>query len=68
VGGAIGVTLLPPAMVEIAGRAGQEGVPALPPEDAIADTVFVRRRDVSSVLSPFIAAVGPARSVAQAVG
>jgi DNA-binding transcriptional LysR family regulator len=68
VGAGIGVTLLPRAMVETARRAGQVGVHALPPEDAFVDTVFVRRRDgyVSSALSAFIQAVGPAWTVEQA--
>jgi DNA-binding transcriptional LysR family regulator len=68
VGAGIGITLLPRGMVETARRAGQVGVHALPPEDAFVDTVFVRKRDgyVSSALSAFIEAVGPAWSIAQA--
>jgi DNA-binding transcriptional LysR family regulator len=68
VGAGLGMTLLPRALVETARRAGQVGVHALPPEDAFVDTVFVRRRDgyVSSALSAFIAAAGPAWAVAQA--
>jgi DNA-binding transcriptional LysR family regulator len=68
VGAGIGITLLPRGMVETARRAGQVGVHVLPPEDAFVDTVFVRRRDgyVSSALSAFVEAVGPAWSIAQA--
>jgi len=53
----IGVTLLPRALVETARRSGQVRIHALPPEDAMVDTVFVRRRDsfVPSALSAFIA-------------
>jgi LysR family transcriptional regulator, cell division regulator len=68
VGAKLGITLLPRAMVETARRAGQVGMHALPPQDAFVDTVFVRRRDgyLSSALSAFIQAVGPAWSARQA--
>jgi DNA-binding transcriptional LysR family regulator len=67
-GAGIGITLLPRALVETARRAGQVGVHLLPPQDAIVDTVLLRRRDayLSSALSAFVAAVRPAWATAQA--
>jgi DNA-binding transcriptional LysR family regulator len=61
VGAGLGVTLLPRALVENARREGQVGVHALPPEDAFAETVFVRRRDlyVSSAMEAFLEAARP---------
>lgn len=60
-GAGLGITLLPRALVETARRAGQVGVHVLPPEDAIVDTVFIRRRDayLSSALAAFLAATAP---------
>jgi DNA-binding transcriptional LysR family regulator len=68
VGGGLGVTLLPRALVENARRAGQVGVHDLPPEDAFVETVFVRRRDgyVSSALAVFLAAARPPSAIARA--
>jgi DNA-binding transcriptional LysR family regulator len=61
-GAGLGVTLLPRALVETARRSGQVGVHTLPPEDALVDTLFVRRQDgyVSSALAAFLAAARPA--------
>jgi DNA-binding transcriptional LysR family regulator len=52
----IGVTLLPRAVVDEAWRAGRVAVHDVPPEEARAPTVFVRRRDafVSTALARFI--------------
>jgi hypothetical protein len=43
-------------------------VHALPPQDAIVDTVLLRRRDayLSNALAAFVAAVRPAWATAQA--
>jgi LysR family transcriptional regulator, cell division regulator len=67
-GAGLGITLLPRALVETARRAGQVGVHALPPEDAVVDTVLVRRHDgyVSSALAAFLAAARPAWTAARA--
>jgi DNA-binding transcriptional LysR family regulator len=67
-GAGIGITLLPRALVETTRRAGQVCVHALPPQDAMVDTVLVRRRDayLSSALAAFVAAVRPAWATAQA--
>lgn len=58
----LGVTLLPRALIGPVWPAGRVGVHALRPEEARAETVFVRRRDGhrSSALSAFIAAARPA--------
>ncbi len=64
----LGITLLPRALVETARRAGQVAVHALPPEEALVETVFVRRRDgyVSKALAAFIQMVAPATTLAEA--
>lgn len=56
VGAGIGVTLLPRVVVEAAGRAGRVAIHALPPGEALVDTVFIRHRDgyASSALSAFV--------------
>jgi|tagenome__1003787_1003787.scaffolds.fasta_scaffold20669232_2 DNA-binding transcriptional LysR family regulator len=61
VGAGLGMTLLPRALVENARRTGQVGVHALPPEDAMVETVFVRRRDgyLSSALDAFLGLAQP---------
>lgn len=61
VGAGLGITALPRALVETARRAGQVGVHTLPPQDAMVETVFVRRRDgyVSKALAAFIQAAAP---------
>lgn len=60
----LGVTLLPRALI---GPVWREGIRmhALPPQDGIVETVFVRRRDshVSSALAAFLAAVRAAPSI-----
>ena len=52
----IGITLLPRRVVAAAARAGEVALHALPPQEAIVDTLFIRRRDgdVSSALSAFM--------------
>jgi DNA-binding transcriptional LysR family regulator len=67
-GAGLGITLLPRALVETARRAGQVGMHALPPEDALVETVFLRRRDayVSSALAAFLTMARPAWATAQA--
>lgn len=63
----IGITLLPRRVVAAAARAGEVALHALPPEEAIVDTLFIRRRDgdVSSALSAFMDMVrtGPIEAV-----
>jgi DNA-binding transcriptional LysR family regulator len=68
VGAGLGMTLLPRALVENARRAGQVAVHALQPEDAVVETVFVRRHDayVSSALAAFLDRARPAWSEKQA--
>ncbi len=58
----LGVTLLPRALVGPVWREGRVAVHALPPGDALVETVFVRRRDgyASSALAAFLAVVRPA--------
>jgi DNA-binding transcriptional LysR family regulator len=53
----LGLTLLPRGIVEPARRAGRFAVHTLAPAEAVADTVFIRRRDAyqSSALSAFLA-------------
>jgi DNA-binding transcriptional LysR family regulator len=52
----LGVTMLPKALVEEAGRRGELAIHRLAPEESRVETVFIRRRDafVSSALSAFI--------------
>ncbi len=68
VGAGLGMTLLPRALVENARRAGQVAIHALPPEDALVETVFVRRHDayVSSALAAFLARARPTWTEKQA--
>lgn len=62
VGAGIGVTLLPKGTVESAVRAGLVAIHSLPPGDAYAETVFIRRVDsfVSSALVEFLNMARPA--------
>ena len=55
----LGVILLPRALIGSVWRQGGVALHALPPPDALVETVFVRRRDayVSSALAAFLAAV-----------
>jgi DNA-binding transcriptional LysR family regulator len=57
VGAGLGVTLLPRAVLAAASRAGRVALHALPPSDALVETLFIRRRDafVSSALAAFLA-------------
>ena len=68
VGAGLGITLLPRALVETARRSGQVAIHALPPDDAMVETVFVRRRDgyVSQALAGFIRTVAPNGALAEA--
>jgi DNA-binding transcriptional LysR family regulator len=63
-----GVTLLPRSIVEPAWRAGRVAIHELPPSDAQAETLFIRRHDgfVSRALRSFLdhARPAPARSEA----
>ena len=56
VGAGIGITLLPRVVVEAASRAGRVAIHALPPSEALVDTVFIRRHDgyASSALRAFV--------------
>lgn len=67
----LGVTLLPRGILEPARRAGRIAVHSLPAEDALVDTLFIRRRDAfrSSALAAFLeVARGAASEPAGAVG
>jgi LysR family transcriptional regulator, cell division regulator len=68
VGAGLGMTLLPRALVENARRAGQVAIHALPLDEALVETVFVRRRDgyVSSALAAFLDRARPAWTENQA--
>jgi DNA-binding transcriptional LysR family regulator len=59
----LGVTLLPRALIGHIWRDRQVGVHDLPSSEAIAETLFVRRRDgfISSALSAFLELVRPAQ-------
>lgn len=64
----LGVTLLPRRMAEAVWRDGRAAIHTLTPDEAMVDTVFIRRRDghFSSALSAFLAQVdaSAARAVA----
>ncbi|MGO8919239.1 MAG: LysR substrate-binding domain-containing protein [Stellaceae bacterium] len=62
----IGITLLPRGVVAGAWREGRVNVHALAAEEALVDTLFIRRRDafVSSALDAFLAQSRPARDAA----
>jgi LysR family transcriptional regulator, cell division regulator len=64
----LGITLLPRGMAETAAREHRIAVHELPEADAVADTVFIRRRDafVSSALSAFLQCVCPPLAQAKA--
>ena len=55
----IGTTLLPRGLVTAAARAGEVALHALPPGEAMVDTLFIRRRDgyFSSALAAFMQSV-----------
>jgi len=55
----LGITMLPRALVGAVCDAGRVSMHALPPEDAMVDTVFIRRRDrfTSSALQAFLTCV-----------
>jgi DNA-binding transcriptional LysR family regulator len=59
----LGVTLLPRALIGHIWRDRQVGMHDLPSSEAIAETLFVRRRDgfISSALSAFLELVRPAQ-------
>lgn len=68
VGAGLGVTLLPRGLIGTVWTAARVGVHALPPAEAMVETLFVRRRDgfVSSALSAFLAQARPAQGRAAA--
>jgi DNA-binding transcriptional LysR family regulator len=53
----LGITMLPRALVGGVWEAGRVGVHDLPPEDAVVETTFIRRRDgfISSAMQAFLA-------------
>jgi DNA-binding transcriptional LysR family regulator len=55
----VGITLLPRSLVAARVRAGEVASHALPENEALVDTVFIRPRDafVSSALAAFLACV-----------
>ena len=57
VGAGLGITLLPQSLVGGVWDAGRVAVHALPPTDAMVETVFIRRRSgfISSALRAFLA-------------
>ncbi len=64
----LGVTLLPRALVGPVWQEGRVAVHALPPADALVETVFIRRQDTyqSSALAAFLAMLRPATGVRMA--
>jgi DNA-binding transcriptional LysR family regulator len=61
----LGVTLLPRAMIGPVWQEGRVAVHALPPADAMVETVFVRRQDAypSSALTAFLTMLRPANGL-----
>jgi LysR family transcriptional regulator, cell division regulator len=61
----LGVTLLPRALVGPVWQEGRVAVHALPPAEAMVDTVFIRRRasHLSSALGAFLAMMRPAQTL-----
>lgn len=64
----LGVTLLPRALVGPVCQEGRVAVHALPPADALVETVFIRRQDgyLSSALAAFLAMLRPASGLREA--
>lgn len=64
----LGISLLPRALIGPVWEEGRVAVHRLPPADALAETVFIHRRDtyVSSALSAFLAMASPPAAVGQA--
>lgn len=64
----LGITLLPRSLADPAWRDGRVALHELPAAEAVADTLFVRRRDalVSSALVAFLRHAGPALASAEA--
>jgi len=64
----LGISLLPRALIGPVWEEGRVAVHRLPPDDALVETVFVRRRDtyLSSALSAFLAMVCPDAVLPQA--
>ncbi len=64
----LGITLLPKGMIEASAGAHRVAVHELPKADAVADTLFIRRRDAftSSALAAFLRGVCPERPQAAA--
>ncbi|MCC7049877.1 MAG: LysR family transcriptional regulator [Alphaproteobacteria bacterium] len=63
VGAGLGITLLPRSLIGPVWRDGRLAIHALPPEESLAETQFIRRRDAleSSALKAFIALARRAR-------
>jgi DNA-binding transcriptional LysR family regulator len=61
----LGVTLLPRALIGPVWQEGRVAVHALPPADALVETVFIRRQDAyhSSALAAFLAMLRPAAGI-----
>jgi len=61
----LGITLLPRALVGPVCQEGRVAVHALPPADALVETVFIRRQDahLSSALAAFLTMLRPASGV-----
>jgi len=59
--------LLPKSLIGPVWRAGRVALHALPAEEAIVDTLFIRRRDgfVSSALAAFLQQARPALAAAE---
>ncbi|GAB0112862.1 LysR family transcriptional regulator [Acidisoma sp. C75] len=64
----VGVTLLPRALVSRMAAAGEVAMHRLPPEDAAAETLFIRRRDgyAASAMTAFLALAREASAPLQA--
>ena len=61
----LGITLLPRALIGPVWQDGRVALHALPPHEAMVDTVFIRRRDShqSSALAAFLAMLRPAQDM-----
>jgi DNA-binding transcriptional LysR family regulator len=64
----LGITLLPRGLIGPVWQEGRVAVHALPPADALVETVFIRRQDAyqSSALAAFLAMLRPASGVRMA--
>jgi DNA-binding transcriptional LysR family regulator len=64
----LGITMMPRALIDVICAAGRVSAHALPPADAIVETVFIRRRDgfASSALKAFLACAARGFATAEA--